>query len=175
MCSACGKILPHVTGPTRSTHDSHTFCERCTRLGNVLARHDTFSHTRPPTNFWTRTKLFQLISVWVACELTRLARPKYIPGALVTRRTSFTGVLHTLLSRWACRWPPNAGECNHIHYKVWSEINYPFSNRPKVTFSLRFHSAWTRTDIRDYHYNIQILDMKWFPHWNTVQLHFHVK
>ena len=90
----------------------------------------------------------QNVFSWPACEQRVnwhvVARPKYVRGALITRRTSFAGVLHSLLTRWACRWSPNAGECNHIHYKVWSEINYPFSNRPKVTFSQRFHSALER-------------------------------
>ena len=52
-----------------------------------------------------------------------VARPKYVRGALVARRTSFAGVPHSLLTRWVCRWSPNASECNHIHYSVWSEIN----------------------------------------------------
>ena len=145
MCPACGKILSHVvTRPTRSTHDSHTFCERCTRLDDVLTRHDTFSRARPPNFFEHAQNFFS----WPACEQRAswhvVARPKYVRGALATRRTSFVGVLHSLLTRWACWWSPNAGECNHIHYRVWSKINYPFSNRPNVTFSQRFHSALKR-------------------------------
>ena len=128
----------------RSTHDSHTFCERCTRVRNVLTRHYTFSHARPPKIIWICTIFFS----WPVCGQRVSwhvdARPKYVRGALVTRRTSFAGVLHSLLTRWACRWSPNAGECNHIHYKVWREISYPFSNKPNVAFSQRFHSALER-------------------------------
>ena len=69
-----------------------------------------------------------------------VARPQYVRGALVTRRTSFAGVLHSLLTQWACRWSPNASECNPINYKVWSEINHPFSNRSNVTSQIaKFH------------------------------------
>ena len=142
MCQACGKILSHVvTRPTRSTHDSHTFFERCARLGNVLTRSHTLGHQK----CFEHTQNFFM---WRACEQRLswhvIARPKHVHGALVTRRTSFAGVLHSLLTRWACRWYPNAGECNHIHYKVWSEINYPFSNRPNITFCQRFHSVLER-------------------------------
>ena len=97
----------------------------------------TRSHTLGHQNFFEYAQNF---FSWPACEQRKswhvIACPKYI-----TRRTSFAGVLHSLLTRWACRWSPNAGECNHIHYKVWSEINYPFSNRPNVTLTQRFHSA----------------------------------
>ena len=79
VCSSCGKILSHVvTRPTRSTYDSHTFCERCTRLGNILTRHDTFSHAWPPKMFSTCTKLFQLTGVWVDTL-------KLVPSTLVER------------------------------------------------------------------------------------------
>ena len=145
MCPACGKILSRVvTRPTRSTHDSHAFWERCTRLGNVLTRHDTFSHARPPKIFGHAQNFFS----WPACEQRVswhvVVRPKYVRGALVTRRKKFAGVFHSLLTRWACRWSPNAGEYNHIHYTVWTEINNPFSSRPNATFSQRFHSAIER-------------------------------
>ena len=108
---------------------------------HVMTRSHTLS---PPKSFEHAQNFFS----WPACEQRVswhvVARPKYVRGALVTRRTRFAGVLHSLLTRWACRWSPNAGECNHSHYKVWSEINYPFSNRPNVTFSQRFHSALER-------------------------------
>ena len=105
----------------------------------------TRSHTLGHQHYFEHAQNF---FSWPACEQRAswhvLARPKYVRGALATRRTSFVGVLHSLLTRWACWWSPNAGECNHIHYTVWSEINYPFSNRPNVTFSQRFHSALKR-------------------------------
>ena len=78
---------------------------------HALGHQKSFEHAQ---NFFSWPACVQRVSWHV------VARPKYVRGALVRRRTSFADVLHSLLTRWAYRWSPNAGECNHIHYKVWS-------------------------------------------------------
>ena len=127
---------------------------------HTLGRKTIFEHAQ---NFFSSPACEQRVSWRV------IIRPKYVPGPPVTRRTGFAGVLHSLLTRRACRWSPNAGECKHIHHKVWSEINYPFSHRPHVTSNYIHHKVWDEITYPSANFNGTTVEVwEWinnfFPH-----------
>ena len=100
MSPTCGKILSHVvTRPTRSAHDSFTFCERCTCLENVVTRSDSFSHARERKKIENAQKFFRRPACEPRVSGHIVARPRYVRRALVTRLTRFSGVPQSLLTR----------------------------------------------------------------------------
>ena len=159
VCPTCGKILSHLFArPTRSAHDTFTFCERCTRLANVLTRHDSFSHARLRKKFWTCTKLFSPVSVWAACERTRCGTSEVLSWSAGYTSNKFLGrsslVAHTVGIQKLAKLITYIIKCG-IELLIHSQTT------PCTTFSQRCYSAYEfmRAVIGNGHYESQVLDM----------------
>ena len=142
MCPTCGKHLSHVvTRPTLSAHDSVTFCERCTRLANVLTRPDSFSHARLRKKFWACTKLFSPASVWAACERTRCSTSEVRSQSAGYTSNKFLGrsslVPHTVGIRKLAKVITSIRKCG-IKLRIHSHTT------PSITFSQRCYNAYAR-------------------------------
>ena len=140
MCLTSGKILSHVvTRPTRSAHDSVTFCERCTRLANFLTRPDSFSHAKLWKKFWPCTKLFSPASVWAACQWTRCNTSEVRSQSAGYTSSKFHGrsslVPHTV----------GIGKLAKVITAIiicGNKLRIHSHTMPRITFSQQFYKAY---------------------------------
>ena len=136
----CGKILSHVvTRPTRSAHDSFTFCERCTRLENVVTRSDSFSHARERKKNENAQKFFRRPACEPRVSGHIVARPRYVRRAPGYASNKFLGssslVTHTVDIRTQAKVITSIIKCG-IKLLIHSQTV------ACIMFSRRFHSAY---------------------------------
>ena len=97
------RVVKFCHTSSHARHDRRTILSRFANVLHVGERSITpwLVPTREAAKkFWTCTKLFSPVSVWVACEPGHVvARPRYVRRALVTRLTSFSDVPHSLPTR----------------------------------------------------------------------------
>ena len=115
--------------------------------------------------FSTCTKLFLPTSVWAPYELTHCSMSKVRTLRAIHMSNKFHGCSSLAGTRWQSQ---SIRESNHIHYKEWDEITYPFpkSTMYNVLPTILRH-VWVRTLIGNDCY-----DQQWLYHCNDEWLPF---